>query len=102
MVIRVWDVCRVVSRKKTDQSGLVVGETVLVSSIKPVPIKRGDPYIQRIYVLVMRVTKQGIQIPAEGNEYRSYLVDPRALEVLPEGEAAEFKRFIRQQYGVDE
>lgn len=98
-MIKVWDVCRVISRKKTDKSGLMIGDIVMVSSIKPLPVKRNDPYLQRIYMVVMIVTEDGIQIPAEGNDYHSYLVDPQALEVVSEDEALKYKNFIREQYG---
>lgn len=98
-MIKTWDVCRVVSRKKVDQSGLNVADIVMVSAIKPAPIKKNDPYLQRIYVLVMKIAEGGIQIPSEDNDYRAYLVDPRALEVLNEDETLFYKGLIQNQFG---
>ena len=97
-MIHVMDLCVVSSRKKTDKSGLKVGETVMVAALKPLPVKKSDPYLQRIYAVVVRVDENGVQIPEATNDYYSYLVDPVALTKLPDVEADKFREVIKGQY----
>lgn len=97
--IKPMDFCDVTSRRGTKGSGLEVGETVLVASTRPLPEKRSDPYLQRIYAVVIRVTKDGdVLIPKEDNEYKSYLVDPRHLTRVSEERQEELKEAINNHY----
>ena len=89
------DICRIVSRKGTKASGLKVGETVLVSSTKPMPAKRSDPYLQRIYVVVLLMEKGGkVLIPKDDNEHKAYLMDPRNLEKVSEEDSKKLYELI--------
>lgn len=97
--IKPMDFCDVTSRRGTKGSGLEVGETVLVASTRPLPEKRSDPYLQRIYAVVIRVTKDGdVLIPKEDNEYKSYLVDPRHLTRVSEERQEELQEAINNRY----
>ena len=100
--IKTMDFCTVVNRRKMKGSGLDLGTTVLVVSTKPLPEKKSDPYLQRIYVVVVRVTKDGdVLIPKEDNEYRSYIVDPRNLEKLSDEDTAKIKELVGERFSGD-
>lgn len=102
--IKPMDFCEVVSRKGVKGSGLEVGEIVLVASTRPLPEKRSDQYLQRIYAVVLRVTNDGdVQIPKDGeNDYKSYLVDPRHLTKLSDERQEALREKIGQRYeGAD-
>jgi len=85
------DFCVASSRKGLRGSGLEVGDTVLVAALKPTPVKRSDPYLQRLLTVVLKV-KDGVVLTPdniegdESNGYNSYLVDPRCLTLLSEEE----------------
>ena len=97
--IKPMDFCEVSSRRGTKGSGLDVGETVLVASTKPLPEKRSDPYLQRVYAVVLRVTKDGdVLIPKDDNEYKSYLVDPRHLTRVSAERQEVLQELIGQRY----
>lgn len=97
--IKPMDFCEVSSRKGTKGSGLDVGETVLVASTKPLPEKRSDPYLQRVYAVVLRVTDDGdVLIPKDDNEYKSYLVDPRHLTRVSKERQEELQEAINNRY----
>lgn len=97
--LRPFDFATVASRRGVRNSGLKVGETVFVSSIKPLPEKRNDPYLQRIYVLCLRMSDEGdVLIPGEGNDHQQYLVDPRALEKVSEAKDKELKTRLEEIY----
>ena len=87
-----------VSRKGLKGSGLSVGQTVLITGTKPLPEKRSDPYLQRIYVVCIVVDEDGHHIPKEENEYNSYLIDPRCVERLPDDKQEEFREQLRTEY----
>ena len=94
-----------VSRKGLKGSGIGVGDYVYVTDLKPVPILKDDPYLQRIYALVIKVNKDtGVhEIPDtrvdEGsNDYKIYLVDPRALELLNEEESNRMRERLTELY----
>jgi hypothetical protein len=93
------DYARVVSAKKMKGSGLERGDVVLVTGLKPSPVVRSDPYLQRIYVLVVKVVEGEHQLPNEDNDYKVYLVDPRNLEKVNEEEKDELTSQLHKQYG---
>ena len=98
-IIKSMDYCRVITAKKMKGSGLEQGDVVLVTGTKVVPAKKTDPYLQRIYVFVIRVLEGDHQIPSEKNGYKAWLVDPRNLEKLPLEETEQFKDSFEKQYG---
>jgi hypothetical protein len=89
-IVKPMDFCRLVSRKATKDTTLNIGEVVLVAGLKPLPEKRSDPYLQRIYAIVLRVVEDVVQIPKEDNEYVSFIIDPRGLERMSEKEQESF------------
>lgn len=101
--IRNMDYAYTSSRKGLRGSGLDVGEKVLVVGTKALPEKRSDPYLQRIYVVVVRVVDGIHQIPNSGEEeedngFRSYLVDPRCLTRLDDEEQERLRDMLSEQY----
>lgn len=88
--IKTMEFCVTSSRKGLRDSGLDLGQTVLVIGTKVLPEKRSDPYLQRVYFIVAKWNGTELEIPntdtgEEDNGYRTYLVDPRCLtKVSPE------------------
>lgn len=97
--IKSMDFCVTSSRKGLRGSGLELGQKVLVVGVKPLPEKRNDPYLQRIYSLVVLVEDDKICLPNadEGvgdNGYRTYLIDPRCLTKLGEDDQVELSKLL--------
>lgn len=97
--LKTMDYCRVVSDKKLKDSGLIRGDRVLITSIKPVPAKKSDPYLQRLIVVVLKVEDDKVLVPKDGNEYKAYLVDPRNLEKVSDEERAKLEESLKLLYG---
>lgn len=97
--LRVMDYCKVVSDKKLKGSGLQRGDRVLITSVKPVPAKKSDPYLQRLVVVVLKVEEEQVLVPKDGNEHKAYLVDPRNLEKVPEEERVKLEENLKLLYG---
>lgn len=93
------DFCIVVSDKKLKNSGLKRGDVVMVAGVKPAPIKKSDPYLQRIFVVGLRFDGDNLQVPKEDNDFLAYLIDPRNLEKLPDEEQLILVEKINKQYG---
>lgn len=97
--IKTMDFCVTSSRKGLRGSGLNLNQTVLVVGTKPLPEKRSDPYLQRIYMLVVLVSDGKVCIPnsdvgENDNGYRTYLVDPRCLTKLGEEDQVELVKLL--------
>lgn len=98
-MIKPMDFCRVASRKETKGSDLEVGQLVLVASLKPLPIKKSDPYLQRIYSVVLILDEDGnVLVPNEENEHSSYLIDPRNLNKISDEEQEQLTEKINAIY----
>lgn len=83
--LRDMDVCRVISRKLAKDSGLNLGDLVLIMGSRYVPAKKTDPYLQRKLVVVATINKDfWPNIPGEHNDYKAHLMDPRSLELADE------------------
>lgn len=80
--IKSMDFCLACSNKGLKKSGINSGDVLLVVGVKPAPAKRSDPYLQRIYVVVVKVVEGIVQIPKEDNEYKAIVVDPRNLTLI--------------------
>ena len=96
--------CVASSKKGLKGSGLAVGENVLVVGTKVVPIKKADPYLQRVLFFCIRVTEDGVhEIPdvyegEESNGFMQYLIDPRCLTMLTKEKQDSFKKALDKQY----
>lgn len=96
------DYAIVVEDKKMKGSGLVRGDILMVSSTKVTPVKKSDPYLQRVYVLCIRVVGDEHQVPTQDNDYKVYLVDPRNLtKITDEDKLSQFKEALGKQYNHD-
>lgn len=82
--IKTMDFGRVVSNRKLKGSGLVAGDLVMVYSLSAVQAKKADPYLQRIYVTVLKVNDDGSLPGTIGQERQGILMDPRSLEKVDE------------------
>lgn len=102
-VIQNMDFCVATSRKGLRGSGLEVGDKVLVVGTRPLPEKRNDPYLQRIYLLTMKLGEDNkVQVPnssGEDNGHRVYLVDPRCLTRLGDKEQESLKKGLEERDG---
>ncbi len=104
--IRIGNLCYIASAKKLKGSGLEVGQEVYVASLKALPVKKSDPYLQRVYAVVMKIEDGKLLMPNEfegekDNGYRSYIVDPRNLEPLGDDKVKEITSSIEEQYSVE-
>ena len=96
--------CVASSKKGLKGSGLNVGDNVLVVGTKVVPIKKDDPYLQRVLFFCVRVKEDGfheIPDPFEGDEsngFMQYLIDPRCLTMLEKEKQDELKVSLHEQY----
>lgn len=103
--IRTMNYATVASNKGLKKSGLNNGDCVMVIGEKVLPVRRSDPYLQRVYVLCIRVTKEGFhEVPnndmGDGdNGFRSWLVDPRNLTLLNDESQEALKKKLEEQYG---
>ena len=97
------------SRKKMKDSGLSVGQVMMVVSTQPLPAKKSDPYLQRVYVVCMKHTEEnGLEIPnsvkdEEGNEietngFKAYLIDPRNLTLLDGEDQVKYHELLVAQF----
>jgi hypothetical protein len=90
--INVMDYGVVVSKKKLKETGAEVGnylspgDLVLVAAKEFVPFSAADPYLQRMYVSVIKVVDGEHQLPNEKNDYLVFKIDPRSLEKVTDEE----------------
>lgn len=96
--IKALDYAFVVNDKKMKGSGLVRGDLLMVTATKVAPVKKSDPYLQRVYVLAIKVVDGEHQVPGEGNDYLQYMVDPRNLEKANEKTAKDMQVALEAQY----
>ena len=92
------DFCVASSRKGLRESGINLGDVVLVTGTKIAPEKRSDPYLQRVYVLVMKMVDNVLQVPKDDNDYKVVLVDPRHLTKLNDEKQEAYREMIKEQY----
>ncbi len=102
--IQTNEFCVTSSRKGLRDSGLDLNQTVMVVGHRVFPEKRSDPYLQRIYVMVVVYEDGEIKLPNnevgdKDNGYRVYLVDPRCLTRLSEEEQLIINNTIKQKMG---
>lgn len=100
--IKPMDFAIVINRKKMTDSGLEVGDQVLVAGIKPAPAKRSDPYLQRLYVFVIKIEGDKLLLPKGDNDYKAILVDPRHLEKIEGEELKRLNQLMENQYGNEQ
>lgn len=97
--IEAYDYCTVVSDKKLRKFGLSRGDEVMIVGTKPTVVSADDPYTKRDYMVVVIVKDGLVQLPKEGNEYRSYLLDPKSLEKVNDERRRELHEALEKQYG---
>lgn len=93
------DFCVVASNRKLKGSGLVAGDVVMVAAHRVAPHSKKDPYLQRIYVVVMLFKDDKLQVPGENNNYTAWVVDPRNLQKLGPLDQTLYTDKLREQYG---
>lgn len=102
-MIKSLDYAYIINDKDLKHVGLNRGQLVLVTGLKPAPIKKDDPYLQRIFAHIIPVDKDGLHhIPKEDNDNMIYLVDPRSLEKVNEKTQEELEEALRHQYGQED
>ena len=104
-MIRAGTYCSVSSRKGLKGSTLEAGDYVYVTDLRVAPVKKDDPYLQRVFVMVVKVdsTTGYHEIPdnkmgENSNEHKIYMVDPRKLSVLPDDEAKRMVDLLNKAY----
>ena len=90
-------------------STIDVGDYVYVTDIRVAPVKKDDPYLQRIFVMAIKVDKvTGFhEVPdtkkSEGsNNFKIYMLDPRGLEILSEEETSRMVECVNRTYDTKE
>lgn len=101
-MVKVGDFCTVVSNKRLKDSGLKTGDEVYVITQRALPVKRSDPYLQRVYSVVVKVSEEGsIMLPnseGEDNGNRSIIVDPRNLEKVSEERGQQLEQKLEEDF----
>lgn len=96
-LINPYDFASVTTSKFEDQ-GTKRGHFVYVAALKALPEKEEDPYLQRIYALVHKVTKDGHTLPDDG----LYLMDPRDLSRVRKGRQERFTQILKDDFEIQE
>lgn len=89
---------QVVSDKKLRDNGIHRGDVLLIAGFKQGQVKASDLHLLREYAVVVKVEKDVVQIPAEDNDYLSYVIDPRNVEWVGEERQKYYEEVIRKQY----
>lgn len=99
-LIKSMDYAYIRNDKQVKEVGLSRGDVVLVTGVKVAPIKKDDPYLQRVFVHVVKVNEDdGYHfIPSEGNDHKIVLMDPRSLDKLGEEGQEFYKECLTKQY----
>lgn len=98
-LIRPMDYCLVVNNRKMQGSGLVRGDTVLITGTRVVPATNKDPYLQRVYVVAIKIKDGKLLVPKDDNEYEAYMIDPRNLSKVSEEVQKSLTLQMENQYG---
>lgn len=95
------DFCVVSTRKKISGSTLSVGDIVMVISMQMAQEKASDPYLRRIYALVVKVEDGKVLVPKDENEYKAILMNPKNLTRLSDEDQEKYNTLLRKQYGEE-
>lgn len=104
-MIKAGTYCVAVTRKLLKGSTIEVGEYVYITDLKAVPIKKNDPYLQRIYGLAIKVDKDtgyheipDNRVGEDTNGHKIYLVDLRGMEILSGEETSRMVQELNRSY----
>lgn len=89
----------VVSDKKLKKFGLKNGDVVMMVGVKQTPVKPDNPYLLMEYYVAIKVVDGVHQVPLQGNDYKTYLVDPNNFAPVSEEEDKKLTESLKQQYG---
>lgn len=90
-----------VSRKNLKGSNLSVGEELMIISYTKTPAKRNDPYLERLWAVVVKLNEKGLPIlPSQDKEdnAHSYIVDPRHLQIVSKERGKELNKILIDHY----
>lgn len=103
-MIEVWDYAEIISAKLTKDSGLTIGQEVVVVGSEMLPEKRSDPYLFRKYFIVVLVDKDGQHLfpneyeGYEDNGHRAYRVNGLSLQKLSDERSKELHQVLKDTY----
>lgn len=95
------DFCVVSTRKKIAGSTLSLGDVVLVIAMQMAQAKASDPYLRRVYALIVKVEDGVVLIPKDENEYKAILMDPKNLTRLSDEDQEKYNNLLKKQYGEE-
>ncbi len=98
MFIRPNDFCQINTDKYVEEFGIKRNHYIYVASLKVLPLDPADPYLQRVYVLTHKVTKDGHTKPDEG----LFLIDPRELNKVTEGRQKKFYKILQEDFSTED
>lgn len=92
-LIQNGDFAHVNTDRFADQ-GVKRNHFVFVAGLKPLPENLEDPYLQRIFVFIHKVTRDGHTKPDEG----IFLMDPRDLTKVNPGRQKKFYNILKADF----
>lgn len=96
-LLRVGDFATITTDQFVDK-GVKRGHYVYVASLKPLPIEEADPYLQRVFVFVHLMTREGHVEPDKG----LFLMDPRQLSKVGKQRHKKFTNILMTDFGENE
>lgn len=97
-LIRENDFCQVNTERFTDEFGIKRNHVVYIAALKVLPVDEADPYLQRIYALTHKVSKDGHTLADDG----LFLIDPRDLNKVGKGRQAKYWEQLKVDFGMDD
>ena len=104
-MIKAGTYCVAVTRKLLKGSTIEVGDYVYITDLKAVPVKKDDPYLQRIFGLAIKVDRStgyheipDNRVGEDTNGHKIYLVDLRGMEILSDEEARRMVKAMNESY----
>lgn len=96
--IRENDFCQVSTERFVEEFGIKRNHLVYVAALKVLPLEAEDPYLQRIYVLTHKVTKDGHTLADDG----LFLMDPRDLQPVGNGRQKKLWEILKNDFDIAE
>lgn len=95
--IRENDFCQVNTERFVEEFGIKRNHLVYVAALKVLPVEEADPYLQRVYVLTHKVTKDGHTLADDG----LFLMDPRDLQPVGHGRQEKYWEILLKDYDLE-
>lgn len=98
MPLQATNVLKVVNDTELKNDGILEGDRLMLLAFTEVRDSVEDPYLYRKLVVVAKVEDGKLQLPKEGNDYKSYLADPRNFEWVGAEEQLAHENNLSEQF----